>query len=188
MVPTVNKKSHNPQTRLWLFAFWWSSKIYRFWSNGGVRFLQKREVRGFDIFFFLFRKYFNQSSWQNCKDVIYLSSVKIQCRFSKLDRLLSAVRDAEVASSNLVAVKIVYYEVWLSLVWAKPQRKVPLASAVRDAEAARSNLAAVKIVYYEVWLSLVERYVRDVEAASSNLVTSTIKKQKRGLSSLLFFL
>ena len=26
----------------------------------------------------------------------------------------------------------------------------------------------------EVWLSLVERYVRDVEAASSNLVTSTI--------------
>ena len=28
----------------------------------------------------------------------------------------------------------------------------------------------------EVWLSLVERYVRDVEVASSNLVTSTIKK------------
>ena len=26
----------------------------------------------------------------------------------------------------------------------------------------------------EVWLSLVERYVRDVEVASSNLVTSTI--------------
>ena len=29
----------------------------------------------------------------------------------------------------------------------------------------------------EVWLSLVERYVRDVEVASSNLVTST-KKSK----------
>ena len=27
----------------------------------------------------------------------------------------------------------------------------------------------------EVWLSLVERYVRDVEVASSNLVTSTKK-------------
>ncbi len=27
-----------------------------------------------------------------------------------------------------------------------------------------------------VWLSLVERYVRDVEAASSNLVTPTIMK------------
>ena len=30
----------------------------------------------------------------------------------------------------------------------------------------------------EVWLSLVERYVRDVEAASSNLVTSTIKAKR----------
>ena len=29
--------------------------------------------------------------------------------------------------------------------------------------------------YIEVWLSLVERYVRDVEVASSNLVTSTKK-------------
>ena len=28
---------------------------------------------------------------------------------------------------------------------------------------------------FEVWLSLVERYVRDVEAASSNLVTSIQK-------------
>ena len=28
----------------------------------------------------------------------------------------------------------------------------------------------------EVWLSLVERYVRDVEVASSNLVTSTSGK------------
>ena len=29
----------------------------------------------------------------------------------------------------------------------------------------------------EVWLSLVERYVRDVEAAGSNPVTSTIEKE-----------
>ena len=29
-------------------------------------------------------------------------------------------------------------------------------------------------VYNEVWLSLVERYVRDVEVAGSNPVTSTI--------------
>ncbi len=34
----------------------------------------------------------------------------------------------------------------------------------------------------EVWLSLVERYVRDVEVASSNLVTST-KKSSRTLRS-----
>ena len=30
-------------------------------------------------------------------------------------------------------------------------------------------------LFYEVWLSLVERYVRDVEAAGSNPVTSTTK-------------
>ena len=30
----------------------------------------------------------------------------------------------------------------------------------------------------EVWLSLVEHYVRDVGAASSNLVTSTIEKAR----------
>ena len=33
---------------------------------------------------------------------------------------------------------------------------------------------ALKKINNEVWLSLVERYVRDVEVASSNLVTSTI--------------
>ena len=33
----------------------------------------------------------------------------------------------------------------------------------------------------EVWLSLVERYVRDVEVASSNLVTSTRKNDKSKL-------
>ena len=32
-------------------------------------------------------------------------------------------------------------------------------------------------IFNEVWLSLVERYVRDVEVASSNLVTSTKKEQ-----------
>ena len=36
-------------------------------------------------------------------------------------------------------------------------------------EAASENLSKINS---EVWLSLVERYVRDVEAASSNLVTS----------------
>ena len=38
-------------------------------------------------------------------------------------------------------------------------------------------------LYIEVWLSLVERYVRDVEAASSNLVTSTVKKDIHRMSS-----
>ena len=38
----------------------------------------------------------------------------------------------------------------------------------------------------EVWLSLVERYVRDVEAASSNLVTSTKKTRERHSLSLVF--
>ena len=33
-----------------------------------------------------------------------------------------------------------------------------------------------------MWLSLVERYVRDVEAASSNLVTSTKTQEGEGLS------
>ncbi len=33
-------------------------------------------------------------------------------------------------------------------------------------------------IYNEVWLSLVERYVRDVEAAGSNPVTSTIRKRR----------
>ena len=32
---------------------------------------------------------------------------------------------------------------------------------------------------FEVWLSLVERYVRDVEAASSNLVTSIERGGRR---------
>ena len=38
-----------------------------------------------------------------------------------------------------------------------------------------------------MWLSLVERHVRDVEAAGSNPVTSTIKT-KRGLYAPLLFL
>ena len=54
-----------------------------------------------------------------------------------------------------------------------------LRKAVRDVEVACAA-AKVKLnsTLIEVWLSLVERYVRDVEVASSNLVTST-KKGKR---------
>ena len=37
-----------------------------------------------------------------------------------------------------------------------------------------------------MWLSLVERYVRDVEVASSNLVIST-KKEQTPLRCLFFF-
>ncbi len=33
--------------------------------------------------------------------------------------------------------------------------------------------------FYEVWLSLVERYVRDVEVAGSNPVTSTKEKPRK---------
>ncbi len=40
----------------------------------------------------------------------------------------------------------------------------------------------------EVWLSLVERYVRDVEVASSNLVTSTISSVHNGFRYEHFFL
>ena len=38
----------------------------------------------------------------------------------------------------------------------------------------------------EVWLSLVERYVRDVEAAGSNPVTSTKRKSRRNASAFPF--
>ncbi len=37
-------------------------------------------------------------------------------------------------------------------------------------------LQASRGCFYEVWLSLVERYVRDVEVAGSNPVTSTRRK------------
>ena len=37
----------------------------------------------------------------------------------------------------------------------------------------RTAVSSVAYLYYGVWLSLVERYVRDVEVASSNLVTPT---------------
>ena len=43
-------------------------------------------------------------------------------------------------------------------------------SAAAREECRRSFLGTF---VFEVWLSLVERYVRDVEVASSNLVTST---------------
>ena len=45
-----------------------------------------------------------------------------------------------------------------------------------EIDAERVALAKFNII--EVWLSLVERYVRDVEVASSNLVTSTKKQPK----------
>ena len=47
---------------------------------------------------------------------------------------------------------------------------------IRDVEIALPHRARTNFII-EVWLSLVERYVRDVEVASSNLVTSTIEKR-----------
>ena len=61
----------------------------------------------------------------------------------------------------------------------KPQRphKIPQTRIF-------SEIGVAKKLNIEVWLSLVEHYVRDVGAASSNLVTSTIKMtENRGLSS-----
>ncbi len=43
-------------------------------------------------------------------------------------------------------------------------------------------------LFYEVWLSLVERYVRDVEAAGSNPVTSTTSEQSPLCSDVFFCL
>ena len=48
------------------------------------------------------------------------------------------------------------------------------------------NIIVPEWAYNEVWLSLVERYVRDVEAASSNLVTSTIKTKREACPLFLF--
>ncbi len=42
-------------------------------------------------------------------------------------------------------------------------------------------------VSFEVWLSLVERYVRDVEAAGSNPVTSTISVRTRFFAGFFFY-
>ena len=41
--------------------------------------------------------------------------------------------------------------------------------------------------YFEVWLSLVEHYVRDVGAASSNLVTSTSRVPRHAIRVLRHF-
>lgn len=38
------------------------------------------------------------------------------------------------------------------------------------------SLGKPRLAFFEVWLSLVERYVRDVEVAGSNPVTSTNEK------------
>ena len=55
----------------------------------------------------------------------------------------------------------------------QPRRPCDWAHRARGAEQRRENEQNTKLNNYEVWLSLVERYVRDVEVASSNLVTST---------------
>ena len=67
---------------------------------------------------------------------------------------------------------------------AVPRARDDYATAASSPKGARFAKAAeadnITISYfYEVWLSLVERYVRDVEAASSNLVTSTKKRKDR---------
>ena len=49
-------------------------------------------------------------------------------------------------------------------VWVQILVPLPARASVRSAEA----------LFHEVWLSLVERYVRDVEVAGSNPVTSTM--------------
>ena len=49
-----------------------------------------------------------------------------------------------------------------------------------------SEIGVAKKLNIEVWLSLVEHYVRDVGAASSNLVTSTTKTTENEGSSSTF--
>ena len=66
--------------------------------------------------------------------------------------------------------------------WQPSQNASKMLFAKRDAVTATGisfvSLLSTQIQFHiEVWLSLVERYVRDVEVASSNLVTSTIKKR-----------
>ena len=51
-----------------------------------------------------------------------------------------------------------------------------------------ARVVTVTTVQFEVWLSLVERYVRDVEVACSNHVTSTQENQGLQESGVLVFL
>ena len=88
-----------------------------------------------------------------------------------------SVRDAEAASSNLVA----------STHPEKGSNKArPIGQAVKTEPSHGSNPGSIPgsvissvssekryIIFIEAWLSLVERSVRDAEAASSNLVAST---------------
>ncbi len=54
------------------------------------------------------------------------------------------------------------------------------------------RLVAAEALFIEVWLSLVERYVRDVEVAGSNPVTSTMRSVLMGFEypyrTLCFFM
>ncbi len=50
--------------------------------------------------------------------------------------------------------------------------------------AAKEMVSLVETNFFEVWLSLVERYVRDVEVAGSNPVTSTNFTYDRGQRTL----
>ena len=88
-----------------------------------------------------------------------------------------SVRDAEAASSNLVA----------STRSEKSMQQVrPIGQAVKTEPSHGSNPGSIPgsvissvssekryTIFIEAWLSLVERSVRDAEAASSNLVAST---------------
>ena len=92
-----------------------------------------------------------------------------------------SVRDAEAASSNLVA----------SIRSEKSMQQVrPIGQAVKTEPSHGSNPGSIpgsvisevspryrNTVLFEAWLSLVERSVRDAEAASSNLVAS-IRSEK----------
>ena len=51
-----------------------------------------------------------------------------------------------------------------------------------------ARVVTVTTVQFEVWLSLVERYVRDVEVACSNHVTSIRENQGLQESGVLVFL
>ena len=96
------------------------------------------------------------------------------------------------------------YPVWLGLRTftsaadgrGSEQKGVAVTCRLADCKAQRQRLSRnresalrgkIEKNTIEVWLSLVERYVRDVEVASSNLVTSTkIKKGRLTLPFLIF--
>ena len=85
------------------------------------------------------------------------------------------VRDAEVASSNLVASigqtgnvgNGIFGSFFQSSFKENVSQKKRKKKLTKETEYSKIE----KVV--EAWLSLVERYIRDVEVASSNLVAST---------------